>query len=155
MYWNYVKKHIEELVVFLFICLTIVVFIWSSGIIVVKWPVLFVLILIVLFIWLIQYVFTFVPFAATVIMDFLFHKFDTELVTFIEQIPFRSSSFSDHNVKSGKYMTRKETLYFKVITNCNNKISIFTTYQYCHLEIGKQYLFTFGRRSHALVAIKE
>ncbi len=155
MYWNNVKKYIEELVVFMLICLIFVVFLLNGGIVVVTWPVLFILLLIVLFIWLIQYLFSFVPFAAKVIMDLLLHQFDTELVTFVEQMPFRSSSFSDRNVRYGKEVIRKETLYFKVIGICNNRIDVFTTYQYYHLESGKWYLFTFGHRSHALVEVEE
>ena len=160
MRWKRLRPYVIELMTFLAIAVFIVFVCVEEGIIQIRFSVPAVLLMIVVCLWLIQYVFGFVLFSLRVIVD-LFCKNDMSVeAVFLEQFIYRSSPFLDRNgkAKHKKWdvdVERIEATFFKIVVETPTGIQLFTSSEYFRLEPQKRYIFTYGKRSKALIDVRK
>ncbi len=155
MYSKKLMPYLKEFVSFLIIISFLIIYIIYTKSIVFKWSIILVLFFILLGLWFLQYVFSFVPFAVLVIIDLILKKYDTMDAKFIEQYVFKSSSFLDKRTINRGEIKNVETLFYKVKVKTRHGVQIFTSTEHFELEPNKEYKFVYGRKSRALVDVKQ
>ena len=150
----------KELIIFLAIWLFVVFVYLKYDIIQIRFCRPAVLLIIVVCLWLILYVQEFVLFSLRVIVD-LFCKDDMSVeAVFLEQFTYRSSPYLDRNGKAKRKkwdvdVERIEITFFKIFIETPAGIQLLTSSEYFTLEPGKKYTFTYGKRSRALIDVKQ
>ena len=84
-----------------------------------------------------------------VVVDVILKKYEIITATFVEQFPFKSSSFLDKNSRFDKNegIKKIETLYYKVVVKHKGTkgFTVLTSTEYFDLQPGTKYSFVFGK----------
>ena len=154
MYWKRLRPFITEAIVFVAI---VILFAWVflfTKMITVRVTVLTIALFIAIVLWFTEYILSFFIFSVKVLLDLITKDFVKSNVKFIEQYPFKSSSFLDERKYiKGIGVKTSETLYFKVVVKDSKSTILLTNSSYFEFEKGKTYTVEFGRRSGALVDV--
>lgn len=157
MYKDKLKIYIYEFLTFIFVAAIMICGICISGCIEFHWSVLLVELLILFVFWLFICVFPFALFSVCVILDAVLNDYVEKEATFIEQFPYRATSFSE---KNGKYIKKvgiatTRATYYRIIMEVGNEKIALTSSAYCELKPKQAYVFVYAHRSHALVDVKD
>lgn len=156
MYKDKLKAYVYEFLTFIFVVAIIICGICVTGCIEFHWSVVLVELLILFVFWLFVCVFPFALFSVCVIFDAALNDYIEKEVTFIEQFPYRATSFSE---KNGKYIKKvgivtTRATYYRIIAEVGNERIALTSSAYYELEPKQTYVFVYAHRSHALVDVK-
>ena len=153
MYWKQMRPFVIELAGFLMILGFLSVYFIGTKSIVFNWSGPLILLLIYTVLWFLKYLFSFVPFALLVLMDAILNDYDEIRGGFVEQFPYKSSSFLDKNGKPGE--GRVETLFYKVVVNTEDGVRVLTASEYFPMKKNKVYRFVIANKSKVLVDVKD
>lgn len=149
MYWKRLKPFIKELVIFVLIAAFEIFGSFFRQFI----PVL----MAAFIIWMIVDFNTFVPFSLRVILDYLMEDYITQKAVFVEQFPRKRSAFQDKTEThvDGVKPEKRQTVYYTIIIKFPTWNDTLTSSEYFELKPNTLYEFTYGKRSKALVDVKE
>lgn len=108
------------------------------------------------FIWMICYEMQFVPFSIKVLKDFLFKEYITQQAYFVSQKTFKSSDMlntTTYSKENGVMRSGKQYYYSLITAKIEDEEFHFTSSEYFDLEQNEEYIFTYCKRSKAILNI--